>query len=158
MSKHYRCLCLCYSNRGENLHMCRMGLKADNNTWILKRTVPWSLSKVPLPLCCCPVSWELLWKVYLPPHHGIQETQDLATDSISPENKLIRISDKESTPDLWFTALPFSHVGAIKAGTKTGTHQKLTRPHHWQNAGPTIPSGSSLTFWSWSWWVLSSSS
>jgi hypothetical protein len=45
---HYRCLCLCFSSRGKTSHVCSTGLKADNNTWMLRRTVPWSLIKVQL--------------------------------------------------------------------------------------------------------------
>ena len=75
---------LCYRNRDESLHVCSMGLKADKNTWMLRRTIPWSLIKVPLPLCCCPASWEPLWRMHLPRHCGIQECQDLATDSEPP--------------------------------------------------------------------------
>jgi hypothetical protein len=81
---HYRCPCLCLSSRGETSHVCSMGLKADKNTWMLRRTIPWSLIKVPLPLCCCPASWEPLWRMHLPRHCGIQECQDLATDSEPP--------------------------------------------------------------------------
>ena len=73
-----------------------MGLKADKNTWMLRRTVPWSLIKVPLPLCCCPASWEPLWRMQSPRHCGIQECQDLARDSEPPEGRVMRISDKET--------------------------------------------------------------